>query len=69
MEGLIRVGIALFFLSILLWGSFLVCVMYSNKRLEDIIYDQQKELLEQELLCEENLQMQEEACEESKKNY
>lgn len=69
MEGLIRVGIALFFLSILLWGSFLVCIMYSNKRLEEIIYDQQKELLEQELLCEENLQMQEEACEESKKNY
>ena len=69
MEGLIRVGIALFFLSILLWGSFLVCIMYSNKRLEEIIYDQQKELLEQELLCEENLEMQEEACEESKKNY
>ena len=69
MEGLIRVGIALFFLSILLWGSFLVCIMYSNKRLEEIIYDQQKELLEQELLCEENLKMQEEACEESKKNY
>lgn len=69
MEGLIRVGIALFFLSILLWGSFLVCIMYSNKRLEEIIYDQQKELLEQELLCEENFKMQEEACEESKKNY
>ena len=69
MDWVIRVGLALFFLTIILWGSYLVCEISSIKRLEEVVYEQQKELLEQELLCEENLELQAEQCEASKKNY
>lgn len=69
MDWVIRVGLALFFLTILLWGSYLVCAISSIRRLEEVVYEQQKELLEQELLCEENLELQAEQCEASKKNY